>query len=155
LIKNGVNNNSKEVYKNFYEIDSSHPYVYSHAATIWKRDSFKKVHSFVADYKNKNGIEAKKFEGVGKQSNTKKMLDINKEHIINNMCKENNLIKGLYYFDDDFIVPGTKEYASSIYPFLMTAIRASRWNYREYEHFILPDLLEEYKIDITKRGIIK
>ena len=155
LIKCGVNiHNIRNVGKNFYEVDSSDPYVYSHATTIWKTDSFLKVHNFMIEYKEKNGIEPKKFEGEGREGNTKKMLDINKEGFINDMCRANNLIRGVYYYQEESRVPRTNHYYSNIFPFIMTAIKGSMWNYESYSEEI-ESLFEKYNIKELKRGLLK
>ena len=154
LIKCGVREVSKSVGDNLYEIDSSDPYSYSHATTIWKKDSFLKVHNFMIDYKEEKGIKAKKFQGEGREGNTKKMLDINMEGFINDMCKENDLVRGAYYYQKEQRVPRTNHYYSNIFPFIMTAIKGSMWNFESYSNEILA-LFEKYDIKDLKRGLLK
>ena len=150
LIKCGVSDsNIRNVKGNFYEIDSSDPYAYSHATTIWKTDSFRKIHDFMIDYKEKNNIAPKKFEGNGREGNTKKMLDINKEGFINDVCKENELTKGVYYYQNEPSVPRTNHCYSDIYPFMMTAIKGSMWNFESYADEIL-SLFKKYNIKPTR-----
>ena len=150
LIKCGISeSNVRNVKDNFYLIDSSDPYSYSHATTIWKTDSFNKIHNFMIDYKNKNKIEPQKFKGTGREGNTKKMLDINKEGFINDVCKENDLTKGVYYYDGEPSVPRTNHYYSNIYPFIMTAIKGSKWNFESYAE-IITSLFHKYNIKPTR-----
>ena len=68
----------------------------------------------------------------------------------NDFMVQNN-IKGLYYYNNE-PKRGSNHYDSELYPYIATALVKGKWNLSEYQKE-LGDLLEEYKLNVSKRGV--
>jgi hypothetical protein len=125
LIKSG-NLNSKLVFKNLYEIESSNSDIFSMQPTIWKTKDYIKIMKNVME---KKWLETKNYQ---------------------NYMKNNNIV-GLYYFNNE-PKRGLNHHDSELYPYVATALVKGKWNLSEYRSELLP-LIEHYNIDINERGI--
>ena len=125
LIKSG-NLNNKLINKNLYEIESSNEHIFSMQPTIWKTDDYIKI---------MNGVKEPKWL---------------ENYKYNDFMVQNN-IKGLYYYNNE-PKRGSNHYDSELYPYIATALVKGKWNLSEYQKE-LGDLLEEYKLNVSKRGV--
>lgn len=127
---------------NFFEINNDDPMLYSHQLTIWKKNSFEKVHRHMISIKDKY----KDVETI-KSNNKRKSLLLNKEGFINNECKDNNLIIGSYYFESNspYYNNNNKCYQSSIAPYINFMLRG-KINFRDHRKQI-DDLIRKYRVD--------
>jgi hypothetical protein len=127
LIKSGSLGSNK-IADNLYEIESSNQDIFSMQATIWRTEDYSKL---------LNEVKAEKWLENDKYGEATIKLGI----------------KGLYYYEDE-PKRGINHYDSNVYPYIATALVRGKWNLGEYQAELLP-LLNEYKIEITKRGIYK
>ncbi len=125
LIKSGDINH--KITETLYEISSDNQYIFAMQTSIWK----------TKDYINilKNVHEEKWLE-------TKRYF---------NYMSQNN-IKGLCHYDNE-PKRGGNHYDSNVYPYIATALVKGKWIISEYGN-ILNNLLQEYNININKRGIL-
>jgi hypothetical protein len=127
LLKSGQLYN-KELSSTLYEIESTNLNIFAMQATIWKSTDYMKLMNIV---KSKGWLET---DG-----------DYRKKMIEANMC-------GVYHYDNE-IKRGGVHYDSNVYPYIATALVKGKWNMSEYDAQLNP-ILNEYEIDINKRGII-
>ena len=125
LIKSGdVTENNIE--DDLYEISSKAAYLYSMQATIWKTNSLVKLYEFVD------------------------VPIIRKETMFGDACRELNITGVCAYNGED--QRGKSHFDSSVFPYIATALRAGRWDFRVYPD-IFPRLFEDYNINPQIRGI--
>jgi len=129
-------NNTENLYKehkNLYYLSPGMDHFFSQSATIWRRSVIEKIHELGPD--THIGIEG--------------MVYGHFEVDANKVCKELNLT-GLYSFYNEN-KRGMFHWDSNVFPYIATAIIKGKWNISEYNHELMP-LINEYNIDITKRG---
>lgn len=125
LIKSGHLNNNK-ITDTLYEIESNNQNIFAMQATIWRTDDYIRLMEEVKDSK---WLENEKY--------VQACVDLG--------------IKGLYHYDGE-IKRGGAHYDSNVYPYIATALVKGKWNITEYRNE-LSKILEEYKINLNKRGI--
>lgn len=97
---------SKKIFNNLYEIDSSNKYIFSMQSTIWKTKDYIKLMNMV---QSKIWYDEHSYRG--------KMIELN--------------MKGLYHFEDELKI-GSNHHNSNVYPYIATAVVKGKWNYKEY-----------------------
>ena len=105
--------------------------VYSQTATIWRTRDLLKIYEIGPDHHIADRYPA--FEDSA-----------------NEICKKMG-IKGLLAYRGER-KRGMVHYDNSVFPYIATALVKGKWNIREYQNELGP-LLNDYKIDIMKRGI--
>lgn len=125
LIKSG-DVTETNVENDLYKIPQNAAYLYSMQVSIWKTESLKNL------YKK---IDVEK---------------IRKETLFGDACRDLG-IHGLYAYNGED-KRGKAHYDSSVFPYVATALRAGKWDFRVYPD-IFPSLFEEYKINPHIRGI--
>jgi hypothetical protein len=125
LIKSGNLNNQK-ITDTLFEIESTNQDIFSMQSTIWRTEDYIKLLDYVKDSK---WLENEKYRNAS--------IFLN--------------IKGLYHYDNE-PKRGGAHYDSNVYPYIATALVKGKWNLSEYQKELRP-ILDEYGIDILKRGI--
>ena len=128
LIKSGVEGGetvSKEL--SIFEIPNNCRYVFSHQATIWKKEKLKKLYEFF------------------------RPSQLRDSELYGTIACVSKGIKGCYVYQNE-PKRGREHYDSKIFPYVSTAVRAGKWDLSCYKN-ILNNLFEEYKIDSRARGI--
>jgi hypothetical protein len=114
--------------KNLYKISKFSSWIFSIQPSLWSRNSFLKI------LQNHNGSSIWQFESSAQN-------DFRKFGMRSGLVKEKTKKRGLLHFD------------SIVYPYIATAIIKGKWNTSEYPDE-LGDLLVEYKIDRSARGVV-
>jgi len=131
----GPNFTNDKFNNELYFLTHKQPHFYSQTAAIWRTDSIKKIHEIGPDlHIGAGGAQHGHFEVAG-----------------NDLCRELNMI-GLSYYSGE-AKRGMYHYDTDVFPYIATAIIKGKWNKSEYPKELLP-LLDEYNIDIKKRGYI-
>jgi len=125
LIKSGEVN--EKVGETLYEISSNNQFVFAMQTSIWKTKDYIQL--------LENVHEEKWLE-------TSRYMDY--------MSKNN--IKGLSHYDNE-PKRGGNHWDSNVYPYIATALVKGKWITSEYNYELKP-LLDNYNIDINKRGVI-
>jgi hypothetical protein len=115
-------------------LDLNKPFFYSQTAGIWNTESLLKIHDICPP------------SGIGRKNNEPQL-----EVIANDVCRNLNM-SGLYHYDNEK-KRGLYHYDSNIFPYIASALVSGKWNMSEYRIELTP-LLDQFKIDIEKRGII-
>lgn len=113
-------------------VDRTLPYYYSQVASIWRTRDLEKIHEDGPSLHIGNADWQNSFEWNA-----------------NDACLNLNKI-GLFVYRSE-TKRGMHHYDSSVFPYIATALVKGRWNTSEYKKELIP-LIEEYKIDIAKRG---
>lgn len=130
LIKSGVEGgNCISEDLNLYEIPGYSQYLFSHQATIWKKEDLKKL------YESFEPSNLRDAELLGSQ-----------------ICNYLGM-KGSYVYQGE-PKRGRYHYDSDIFPYVSTAIAKGKWDLQHYPK-MLPNILEQYSININDRGFIK
>ncbi len=127
LLKSG-NLYNKQLLPTLYEIESTNLNVFAMQATIWKSVDYIRLMNYV---KSNGWLETD-------ADYRSKMISLN--------------MMGAYHYDNEN-KRGGSHYDSNVYPYIATALVRGKWDMKEYGNE-LNKILNEYKIDINKRGII-
>ncbi len=118
----------KKNIKNLYKISRFSKWIFSIQPSLWSRDSFLKI------LQSHTGNSIWQFESSAQSS-------FRNFGIRSGVVKEKTKKRGSLHFD------------SIVYPYIATAIIKGKWNFSEYPNE-LGDLLNEYKIDKSIRGVV-
>jgi len=121
-------------YQNLYELSSAFPYFYSQTACLWKTRDLEKIFETTPDSHIAGTDMSQQCEILASQ--TCRDLDIR-----GLFCHHGEPKRGEHHHD------------SKVFPYIATALVKGKWNLSEYEKELKP-LLEEYKIDVQKRGVV-
>jgi hypothetical protein len=122
-------------YKNYddlYELSHVLPYFYSQTAGLWRTRDLEKIFQNTPDSHIAGLDMSQQFEILA--SKTCRDLDI----------------RGLFCYHGE-PKRGEHHYDSIVFPYITTALVKGKWNTSEYPNELIP-LIEEYDIDINKRG---
>jgi len=119
-------------YDDLFILEKNLPYYYSQSATLWKTRDLESIHEKGPNLHIANIDWENSFEWNA-----------------NDICLKLGL-EGLFVFRKE-ARRGMYHYDSSVFPHIATALVKGTWNISEYEKELRP-LLEEYKIDSSKRG---
>lgn len=117
---------NKKVVDDIYEVDMLSNDAFSMQATLWKKDSLKKLYSYVK---------------------SEKWLESDLWNIGTRDCN----IRGTFVYNDEPKV-GAYHYDSKVYPYVCTAVNRGKWNVDQYPQ-VMSELFLKYSIDPTVRGI--
>jgi hypothetical protein len=121
-------------YENLYELSNRVPYFYTGQAALWRTRNLERIHVEGPNLHIANEDWENSFEFQATQT-----------------CQELN-IRGLYcYYGEQ--KRGVYHYDTIVFPHVSTALVKGKWNISEYKEELVP-LLERYKIDTGKRGVV-
>ena len=121
-------------HSDLYELSSVFPYFYSQTAGVWKTRDLEKI------FENTNDSDI-----AG--SDMSQQLEI----LATDTCRRLD-IRGLFCYHGE-PKRGEHHYDSIVFPYIATALVKGKWNISEYPKE-LGSILEEYKIEIKKRGAV-
>jgi len=116
----------RHVKDDIYEVHMNTADAFSMQATLWKKQSLKKLYEHV---KSQKWLESESWNSGAREIGIKGTLIYNGEPKI-----------------------GKAHYASKVYPYVCTAINKGKWNVDEYPE-IMKNLFSIYNIDPKDRGI--
>ncbi len=117
---------NRHVSDDIYEVDMSTTDAFSMQATLWKKDSLKKLYSYV---KSEKWLESDTWNEGARNCN----------------------IRGTFIYNDEPKI-GAFHYDSKMYPYVCTAINRGKWNIDQYPS-VMKEMFSKYSIDPTVRGI--
>jgi len=127
LLKSGSLNN-KKISSTLYEIECTNTNIFAMQATIWRTSDYILL---------MNTVKSPKWlEPSGDYRG--KMIELN--------------MNGVYHYDNE-PKRGINHYDSNVYPYIATALVRGKWDMSEYG-VVLSKILNEYKIDANKRGVL-
>lgn len=117
---------NKHVKDDIYEVHMNTADAFSMQATLWKKDSIKKLYEHV---KSEKWLESEAWNSGARHLG----------------------IKGTLIYNDEPKI-GAFHYDSKVYPYVCTAINRGKWNVDQYPE-IMKTLFQKYNVDPNVRGI--
>lgn len=128
LIRCGFNTPlDRHVIDDIYEVHMESNDAFSMQATLWKKESIKKLYDYV---KSEKWLESESWNRGARDCGIKGTLIYNGEHKVQN----------------------SGHYHSNIYPYVCTAVNRGKWNVDQYPE-VMKYLFQKYNINPATRGI--
>ena len=120
--------------ENIFFVPTDQEYFYTNQAALWKTEDLKTIHEKGPNLHIANADWQNSFEYQA----TKTCKELG---ITGLFCYYGESKRGLYHYD------------SSVFPHISTALVKGKWNMSEYPRE-MSDLINHYRLDVTKRGYV-
>jgi len=120
--------------ENLFHVPTDQDYFYTNQAALWKTEDLKLIHKRGPNLHIANTDWQNSFEYQATKT-----------------CKELGITGLFCYYGES--KRGEYHYDSSVFPHISTALVKGKWNMSEYPRE-MSDLINHYRLDITKRGWI-